>query len=191
MSDNIKRPFSDVFPVARHIADTLAPFCQRIEMAGSLRRERPFIGDIELVAIPHYQTDLTGQTRPDIPTELDRFLATKLGNKLSKNGAKYKSFAYGKLKVDLFLTVPANWGNIFTIRTGSGDFSKWLVRSVGWGGAMPLGMRQKDGCLWRGAERIDCYEESEFFDALGIPFIPLDMRDDEEWQMAVFAARSE
>lgn len=118
MSNNTKLPIKDILPIAQTLVERLRPFCQRIEIAGSLRRKRPMIGDIE----------------------------------------------------------------IFAIRTGSSDFSKWLVTPVSWAGAMPIGMRQKDGYLWRGETRIDCPEESDLFTALGLSFIPLEDRDDGRWE---------
>ena len=52
--------------VARRVADrlvtVLAPACERIEIAGSIRRQRPTVGDIELVAIPRMR---------DVPTNAE------------------------------------------------------------------------------------------------------------------------
>lgn len=185
MSNNTKLPIKDILPIAQTLVERLRPFCQRIEIAGSLRRKRPQIGDIEIVAIPHYQTDMWGNLCPDKETPLDRFLTQSPAMVLHKNGAKYKSFAQSSHKIDLFLTLPSNWGNIFAIRTGSSDFSRWLVTPVSWAGAMPIGMRQKDGYLWRGETRIDCPEESDLFAALGLPFIPLEDRDDGRWEQYI------
>ena len=181
MSSQEKRPFSDVMPVAQYIANALGDYCQRIAIAGSLRRKRSMIGDIEIVAIPRYQKNLFGDPDPHLPTELDRFLKRRLGDKLNKNGSKYKSFDYGKYKVDLFLATPRNFGNIFTIRTGSRDFSAWLMSSSVKGGALPIGMRQKDGYLWKGEKMIPCPDERDLFDAINIPFVPVSKRDNREW----------
>ena len=154
----------------------------RLQEVRFLRRKRSMIGDIEIVAIPHYQTNLLGESDTSLPPQLDAFLQDKLGDKLTKNGSKYKSFSYGKYKVDLFLATPANFGNIYTIRTGSRDFSAWLMTSKFKGGAMPMGMRQKDGFLWKGDERIDCPDENDLFEAIDVPFVAVDMRDDGKWR---------
>ena len=50
------------------------------------------------------------------------------------------------------------------------------------GGAMPMGMRQKDGFLWKGDERIDCPDENDLFEAIDVPFVAVDMRDDGKWR---------
>jgi hypothetical protein len=37
---------------AQQIVTWLTPFCERIEIAGSIRRQRPIVNDIDLVCIP-------------------------------------------------------------------------------------------------------------------------------------------
>ena len=44
--------------IARKYVDLLAPFCERIEIAGSTRRKKPEVGDIEIVCIPKQINDL-------------------------------------------------------------------------------------------------------------------------------------
>ena len=41
--------------LARHIVCELKPYCRRIRVAGSIRRRKETIGDIELVVIPKCQ----------------------------------------------------------------------------------------------------------------------------------------
>ncbi len=38
--------------IAEKVKAQLAPHCERIEIAGSIRRKKPDVGDIEIVAIP-------------------------------------------------------------------------------------------------------------------------------------------
>lgn len=38
-------------PIAERIKSELAPYCSRIEIAGSIRRERQIVNDIEIVCI--------------------------------------------------------------------------------------------------------------------------------------------
>jgi hypothetical protein len=49
-----QRPLPDAERIAAAIVADLAPFCARIQVAGSVRRHKEVVGDIELVAIPHY-----------------------------------------------------------------------------------------------------------------------------------------
>ena len=45
---------------ADRIVEILAPHCDRIEIAGSIRRQKPTIGDIEVVCIPKQNLDMFG-----------------------------------------------------------------------------------------------------------------------------------
>lgn len=57
-----KFPAASAIQVAQSIVAALAPSCQRIEIAGSLRRRKQEVGDIEIlyVAKTAEQTDLLG-----------------------------------------------------------------------------------------------------------------------------------
>src|SRR5205823_12049549 len=46
-------PLAQAEKHAAKILAELAPFCERIEIAGSIRRRRPTVNDIDFVALPH------------------------------------------------------------------------------------------------------------------------------------------
>lgn len=183
MSKGEKRPLSEAMETAQHIIGVLSDYCQRIEIAGSLRRERPLIGDIEIVAIPKYEKDLFGI--PDMSrNELKHFLIQS-GTKMTKCGDKYIQFTYGGWNVDLFMPNPTTWGSVFTIRTGSHEFNMWLmtVRS------QAVGVRFSDGILFDRYTRdiIPTPEEADVFKALHMAFVPPNMRDDNRWHKYIHA----
>ena len=66
-----KRPYSQVLPIAESLVEKLRPACERIEIAGSLRREKAMVGDIEIVAVPRLERDLLGE--PQTPDGTPRF----------------------------------------------------------------------------------------------------------------------
>jgi DNA polymerase/3'-5' exonuclease PolX len=47
-----RRPLAEATALATELVDLLRVFCARIEIAGSVRRRRPDIGDLELVVVP-------------------------------------------------------------------------------------------------------------------------------------------
>ena len=111
MSKGQKRPYEQVMPIAQHIVEALRPFCEngRIEIAGSLRRGRQMVGDIEICAIPKRPYKLQRSLfQPkevdfDAQTELGKFLKSKLKEKYWRlDGQKLKSFYYSGIQVDLF-----------------------------------------------------------------------------------------
>lgn len=148
--------------IAKKYKKLLSPYCKKIEIAGSIRREKAEPNDIELVAIPKRQG---GRVR----TELDDFLERNKYNFL-KNGDKYKQIELKeKVKLDLFLCNKDNWGNIFLIRTGSWEFSRWFMGFK----VREFGFIQMQGFLWslKTKERLSCYEEKDCFDLVKMDYI--------------------
>lgn len=171
MSTATRTPLPVIRPVADRIIEFLRPHCRRIEVAGSIRREKPLVGDIEIVAIPIRPMTLFGEELFDRPTSLDRFL-DQLGRiTFSKRGARYQQFTAGRYTVDLFLPTADTWGSVFTIRTGSWEFSRWLVTSQAAGGAKPNEVVFQDGRLLANGRLLDTPEETDVFAALGLAWI--------------------
>lgn len=169
-----KRPYAEALAIADDLLTLLHPACERIAIAGSLRRKRPEVGDLEIVAIPKTEpiTDLFG-TEVGRASLVDDVLVNRV---FTKNGEKYKQFAYQDMTVDLFLATPETWGVIYTIRTGPWEYAKWLVTSRYAGGAMPGTMRCQDGRLWQSGAVLDTPEEADVFKALGLEFVPPERR---------------
>jgi DNA polymerase/3'-5' exonuclease PolX len=161
--------------IANRLVDELAVYCERIEIAGSLRRLKPEVGDIELVAIPKVETDMFG----DVATahQLD-FVDWDAFGSVVKNGHKYKQIALKVgVNLDLFIvTPPAQWGVQFMIRTGSAEFSHRLVTPKKYGGMMPSNLRVKGGAIWSSNHIIETPEEQDVFGLIGVPFIAPELR---------------
>jgi DNA polymerase/3'-5' exonuclease PolX len=179
MSDTKKRPLYQMRAVAHGLIERLAPACQRIEVAGSIRRQKPEIGDIEIVAIPKFYPDLLGE--PTTISELDALLAT-WPIKLVKNGPKYKQFIFTgtsgeQYTIDLFLPSLETWGAIYLIRTGSADFTARMVTRQEKGGLMPDDLSVNGGRVWCNGAALATPEESDLFTLWGLDFIePQDRR---------------
>lgn len=186
----MKHPLNTIMPIALKLEASLAPQCVEITVAGSLRRGKHFISDIELVAIPRYeerpaqpQRGLFGVSETETVNLLNAHLDELLNNGCIHHapnkawGEKMRKFVLktkqGKAyKVDLFQADHNNYGNILAIRTGPDWYSKQLVTKVRHGGSMPDGMQQKGGYLYRGDELVSCPTERAFFEALGLDWIP-------------------
>lgn len=178
--------------VAERLVENLAPFCERIEVAGSIRRGRKDPHDIELVAIPKLaQHEATGQMQfgaaPPTETfnlldfELDKMKAhgVLLDRKGSDGkrawGERFKRALYvheGKqIPLDLFSVIsPAQWGVIFAIRTGPADFSHTFVTSRLQGGTLLPELRVAGGQIRHGGVVVRTPEERDFFEAMGLPY---------------------
>lgn len=191
MSDTIKRPYGHMRRVADKILERFAPACVRIEAAGSLRRERPQVGDIELVAIPRFERPVMG---PQMGwSEVDKLLAEfeakggiyiETGKKNRGHERKYVKFSFtigaDRYACDLFLQPdPATWGLNFMVRTGSAEFAQRMVTTKGAGGLKPDGIFIKEARVYRAAlfpgavdELLETPEEDDIFDLWGMDFVP-------------------
>lgn len=162
--------------IAEELIKKLSSHCLRIEIAGSLRRLKPEIGDIELVARPKPRYDLFGNILSD-DHDLNYFDYAAIGKPI-KNGNKYKQILlWEEINLDLFIvTPPAQWGVIFLIRTGSAEFSHRFVTPRNQGGLLPSNFKVQDGAVWSNNHIIETPEEKDFFALAGVPFIEPEQR---------------
>jgi hypothetical protein len=83
----------------------------------------------------------------------------------------------GCINLDLFIVLePAQWGVIFTIRTGSADFSHNLVKSKSFGGYLPGDCKVHDGGVYKQGELITMPEEKDFLEFVGLGWIEPEKR---------------
>ncbi len=177
MSSGPKLPFAEALEVARHLTEDLRPVVIRSKVAGSLRRRKEEVGDIELVVEPQLGVaDLFGRRAPDL--EMIRGVVEQWGN-LRKAGDRMIQVTnvYGRegLTVDLFLVhPPAQWGSILAIRTGPSDLSRLAVTLM-----RDRGFRHRAGFAVDVAtsEPVPTPTEDGFFQLVGLPCLPPARRD--------------
>jgi len=166
------------FFIADELLRTLRPSCERIEIAGSIRRAKKEVKDIELIAIPLFMPDLFGETLLD--HSLDVFDWASVGD-LKAGGHKMKKVAlHAGINLDLFIvTPPAQWGVQMVIRTGPAEFSQWMVTKKSIGGALPDHCFVKDGAVWDGRDgsKFNLPEEKDFFRLCGLNWLEPALRE--------------
>lgn len=194
MSAGARWPLRQALVQARALVDLLAPHCLRIEVAGSIRRQQPEVGDIEIVLLPRtVERVVPGQgglfdegPRTELVScaweELDRLTAAGRLPAPSKGGGKYRCYPATEttLQVDVFQVLdPRAWGPILAIRTGPADWSRLaagvLLRKRG----LYLEGGLVHGTGWRGGDPkvVPCLEEADFLRACGLPWTaPRDRR---------------
>ena len=183
----------------------LEPGCDRIEIAGSVRRGKPEVHDLEIVASPKTEFVATGNLFGEMSElEVDHFEPTlrdviengpwEFDPVLKRNGPRYKRLRHARTGVscDLFLVTPAGWGGAMAIRTGPAEFSQALVIL-----ALRQGKHVADGYLLHGHPKLDVpcpkgsscrlivptLTEESFFEALGLPWCEPQKRS-AEWLWA-------
>jgi DNA polymerase/3'-5' exonuclease PolX len=179
--------------VARDLVKELRPSCERIKIAGSLRRGKPEVHDIELVAVPTLRAVPSGalwggyETVDLLEARLTELLfggyvrARPVENRRAdgrvdvqtKLGPAFKALIYRGIPVDLFVVrPPAQWGVIFALRTGPGDWNIELVTRC-----KEIGRRVAGGQVERWVSASSSWapmptpEEAHFFAAIGQPWV--------------------
>jgi len=164
---------------AAYIKGCLAPHCDRIEIAGSVRRRCSSVGDIEIVCIPKiYEAGLFGN-EPERTTEWFQTIEQWKRIRGDQNG-KYmaREVKIPKLdwiiQVDIFTATSINWGLILAIRTGSARYSH-MVLACGW---VRAGYNSVDGNLVRAStgEIIPTPEEEDLFRLAQVKWIEPERR---------------
>jgi len=156
---------------AAKVVEFLAPFCARIDIAGSIRRRRPQVGDIDLVIEPkpgkkRFIRDRCLSWKPQIITDGDVNLL------FTVKGVQIDIFFADEPGLDLFAE-PGNFGSLFICRTGSKEFniqlaSRALKRGLHW--------NPYRGVVQKG-KIIASHTEEAVFKALGLAWIKPEDRE--------------
>lgn len=166
-----KMLYSTAKRIAEVVVELLKPHCIRIEIAGSIRREKEIVGDIEIVAIPKpYETGLFTSGLASVVNQWE-----KVKGELEYGKTKYTQRILpdaivgveGKrVALDLFIAQVENFGSILAIRTGSAEYSHHVL-AKGW---TAKGYRSEGGLLKQGSKTYEIREEIDLFNRIGIPY---------------------
>ena len=179
-----RMPLAEADAFAAELLAEMSPACERIEVAGSVRRRKADVGDIEIVAIPRRAADLFGGAADSLlDARLARMARDGVVERI-KGGAYYQQFRVvaAGCKLDLFTPCAETWGLVYTQRTGSAAFAHRLVtprdRWTSDGpGMLAIGLRVHRARLWRGDEHVPTPEEADVFRVAGVPWVrPEDRR---------------
>ena len=173
MSTGKKLPLEVAQQLADRIVRDLTPVTARIAVAGSVRRRKPVVGDIEVVVEPLQVTDMFGEPRggPDIAA-IRHAVRRKISKRFSGRMRYLKvQDVYGMLGVqlDIWMThPPREWGTILAIRTGPKEFGIWCMTRLRRRGLRCIAghvERHHDGVL------VPTPEEEDFFRAAGMEYV--------------------
>ncbi|HEV2317749.1 MAG TPA: hypothetical protein VGV89_09300 [Thermoplasmata archaeon] len=156
----------------------LGALFSRVEVAGSVRRKKPEVGDVEIVAQAGRQYDVSAVHRVLERLYLDRGPPNSRNAKAPWGPKYYRGVAQVssgiEVGVDLFVvTPPADWGDVFLIRTGDAEFSQAVVTRL-----HRYGLKSEEGRLIRASDHlhIQCPHERDVLRAARLPWIPPERR---------------
>ena len=183
MSDKQKFPINQAEAVGFSLMAQLRPFSSRLQMAGSIRRRKPLVSDIEILYVPKVEKrpspeDFLATINCDLIAEdIGRML--KLGiieKRLNvKNqptwGPQNKLAIHvaSGIPVDFFATTEANWWVALVIRTGSKETNLALTTGAQRRGltlnAYGCGVTDEAGTV------TPATSEQHVFELCGIPYL--------------------
>jgi len=158
--------------IAEEIMALLVGSCDRKEIAGSIRRRKPDVGDIEILCIPRFEGGADSLDRRVQGLMLHGVLALRL-NKLGRKtyGPKNKLLLHvpSGIGVDIFSTTEECWPVSLVVRTGGKMTNKEIAyRALERGmsfHAYGRGFTQADG------SELICQSEAAVFKAVGLAYL--------------------
>ena len=150
-------PLKKADALAHKVLERLQPFSDRIHIAGSIRREKSEVKDIEIVCQPHYVDGAQGSFFSD--TVAEKVISQNYVQIVKSLGRIIKGKPDGRymqielpqrINLDLFMPDPVDYFRQLDIRTGSEDYAHrtiavgWLKR--GWCGS-DVGLRRISDCV--------------------------------------------
>jgi DNA polymerase (family 10) len=156
---------SDALSIANDVIGQLGKLSmiKRISIAGSLRRCRETVGDIDI---------LVDSTEPKLV--MDTFVTLRDVSSISAHGETKSSVRLKSgLQVDLRILPPDSFGAGLQYFTGNIDHNVKL-RAI----AQKKGLRLNEYGLFRDGEKTAGVNESDIYEALGMDLIPPELRED-------------
>ena len=146
--------------MATAIIARLSPYCRRIEVAGSIRRKKDLVNDIDLVLIP------------SDPWKL--YAELKSMGEMKADGDKLKRLVVNGTQVDIYFATEETWATLYLVKTGSKESNIRLATA-----AQKRGWQLKangEGLIDQDGRRLAGNTELSIFDALGMPYLPPERR---------------
>ncbi|KKM23407.1 hypothetical protein LCGC14_1615530 [marine sediment metagenome] len=141
--------------IANEVVDKVKPFCKKVMIAGSIRRKRRHVNDVDIVLIPGDAWHLYE-------------VIQKLKESQIAAGSKIERFIYKSLNIDLYYATSTNWATLLLIRTGSKENNRRLcgiAKAKDWH-LFADGM----GLMDENNDRIAGDTEESIYEALGLPY---------------------
>ncbi len=162
-----RSPLGLAYPVAQAMLQRLmyVEDVQRASVAGSLRRMKETIGDIDLL--------IAGEQAEPV---MDAFTALpQVAEVIARGPTKSSVRLHTGQQVDLRVIQPKHWGAALQYFTGSKDHNVRL-REI----ALKQGYSLNEYSLTRVKDGVDvfCHEEREVYEKLGLPYLPPELRED-------------
>ncbi len=154
----------EILPTARKVLDVLEkqPEVEKVSLAGSLRRRRETIGDVDFLVVSK-----------NPKKTMDFFVNLPGVQKVwGKGGTKASVYMAGGFDMDLRVVPAKSWGAALQYFTGSQDHNI-ATRKI----AIEKGLKLSEYGIFRGAKQITGATEEAVYKALGMAWVAPEMRE--------------
>ena len=147
---------------AAELIGILNPYCTKIEVAGSVRRKKSMVNDIDFVVIAPDAFNFSSKLRT-------------LGS-VKMSGAKIvRVTTPSNVQLDFYFASPETWATLLLIRTGSTQSNiRLCALAKKWGWQLKA---NGDGLFNAENERIAGDTEKSIFETLGLPYLEPEKRN--------------
>jgi len=140
--------------IADEIFYQLILYCEKISIAGSIRRCKAEVKDVDIVLIPNNPGKLS-------------YVIDQMGTSMA-DGDKLRRLVRNGTQVDIYYATPRTWATLLLIRTGSVENNIRLCKQ-----AKRLGMKLKangDGIIDVDGQLITIDSEEKIYEILRLPY---------------------
>lgn len=176
--------------IASELIHILNPFCERIEVAGSVRRKKNIVKDIELVLIPRQEITFSGLFNDEevITYPIDKFITQHndfFTLRLNKNGITsygdknklllYHHNKYGTIALDIFTADQSNFMMVKFIRTGGAENNKKIAITAN---QLGMNLRIYESCFVdKRGFKYPMSSEEQIYKFLDLPYLKPEERN--------------
>lgn len=173
----------DAEKIATDLIAELTPYCLAIEVAGAIRRQEKEVSAIEIITIPRWEDQPTGQKQlgggdATTPHHL-LFEWLEANYTIIMGGTPQRDWCILQLKdgtrVDIITAEISTWGYCFMVRTGPDTFIHSIVKQLRGLGITPMGLGLRDAT----GERIATPSEQSVFDLVGMDYVKPEERKED------------
>lgn len=159
-------PLGDILPLVTELHAQLSKVdgVSAVEIAGSIRRRKETVGDADILVV---------SSKP--AKAMDAFVSlAEVGHVAARGSTKATVRLRNGLNVDLRVVAKESFGAALAYFTGSKDHNVALRRI-----AQDMGLKLNEYGLYRGSKRIAGRSEEEVYGALGLSYVPPELRENQ------------
>jgi len=159
-----RKLLATAYPLAESLCKQLAKEAVKVDVAGSLRRMKETVGDVDILAIA---------TNPQSVSNV--FIQMPEVAKVLESGeSKPSVLLQGGIQVDLRIVEEKSYGSALMYFTGSKDHNIALRKL-----AIERGLKLSEYGLFRKESQVAGRTEEEVYGKLGLDYIPPEIREDQ------------